>query len=113
MKDLPSGQKSTRNDIELHYHYDDLEPVRGAPYKLVFNSGQVLQGVLDQQGYALIPNAPPGRYRVELGEDERDYIPPPLEPDADLQRARNSRAQAERILQQERLHTPPAPFTPQ
>lgn len=105
MQALPSGQKNTRNDIELHYHYDDLEPVRGAPYKLVFTNGQVLQGVLNQQGYALIADAPLGRYHVELGEDERAYTPPPLETDKTLLDARNKRTEAERILQLERQQT--------
>jgi type VI secretion system secreted protein VgrG len=27
-------------DLELHYHYDDLSPVPGAPYKVTFENGR-------------------------------------------------------------------------
>ncbi|MCW7538029.1 type VI secretion system tip protein VgrG [Aquabacterium sp. A7-Y] len=61
--------------VELNYHYDDLEPIAGAPYKVVFESGAVFNGVLDGKGFARIEGVPPGAYRVEYGEDPREWKP--------------------------------------
>ena len=68
-------------DLELHYHYDDLSPVPGAPYKVTFENGVVLQGTLDANGYALLKSVPPGGYTVEYGEDSRDWACPAPPPD--------------------------------
>jgi hypothetical protein len=68
-------------DLELHYHYDDLSPVPGAPYKVTFENGAVMQGTLDANGYALLKSVPPGGYTVEYGEDSRDWACPAPPPD--------------------------------
>jgi hypothetical protein len=59
--------------IELDYRYDDLDPVPHAPYRLTFDNGLVMQGKLDDKGHAIITNAPPGAYKLELGEDPREW----------------------------------------
>jgi type VI secretion system secreted protein VgrG len=69
------------NDIELHYHYDDLSPVVRAPYKITFSSGSIRQGSLDANGYALVAAVPNETYTVEYGEDARDWEPPALPQD--------------------------------
>lgn len=68
-------------DLELNHHYGDLEPVVGAAFEVAFDSGQVFQGRLDDQGYALLSAVPAGRYRLTLGEDARPWVPPTLPPD--------------------------------
>ncbi len=59
--------------IELDYRYDDLDPVPHAPYRLTFDNGFVIQGKLDETGHAIVTNAPPGAYKLELGEDPREW----------------------------------------
>ncbi|MFC7422131.1 type VI secretion system Vgr family protein [Iodobacter arcticus] len=95
---LPKGE--WKNALELNYHYDDLEPVKGAPYKLTFSDGTIIEGKLDKQGHAQIKGPPPLPYTVEYGEDERPWQAPPLEKD---QTYKQKQSEAERILEQERL----------
>lgn len=64
------------NEIELLFHYDDLEGVPGAPYSVTFADGSIRKGTLDEKGRALLRNVPPGEYTVEFGEDPRDWEPP-------------------------------------
>ena len=79
---LPVGKiGETPDDLELHYQYDDLSPVVGAPYKVTFDNGTVRQGTLDVNGYALLSAVPKGTYQVEYGEDSRPWKAPPLEAD--------------------------------
>ncbi|RPE28315.1 type VI secretion system secreted protein VgrG [Acinetobacter sp. BIGb0102] len=40
--------------LELKYLYDDLKPVVQAPYKLMFEDGTMLEGILDTNGYAKV-----------------------------------------------------------
>ncbi len=61
--------------IEIDYRYDDLDPIPHAPYRLTFDNGVVMQGLLDEKGRATINNAPPGPYKLELGEDPREWQP--------------------------------------
>jgi type VI secretion system secreted protein VgrG len=68
-------------EIELHYHYDDLSPMVGAPYVITFEDGTKRQGTLDSDGYALLSGVPKGAYKIEYGEDSRDWQAPPPEPD--------------------------------
>lgn len=66
--------------IELNYHYDDLAPIKGAAYKVIFEDGSILNGILDDKGYAKVDGVPEGKkYMVEFGEDPVEWIPPPLE----------------------------------
>jgi hypothetical protein len=67
--------------LELHYQYDDLSAVAGSAYKLTFAGGEVLQGVLDADGRAVIENPPDGAYSVVYGESAVPTKPPAaLEP---------------------------------
>jgi type VI secretion system secreted protein VgrG len=68
-------------EIELSFDYDDLSPVVGAPYKVSFEDGTVMEGKLDAAGYKLLSGVPNCAYTVEYGEDRRDWKAPPLEPD--------------------------------
>jgi type VI secretion system secreted protein VgrG len=92
-------------DIELHYHYDDLSAVVGAPYKVTFEDGTVRQGTLDANGYALLGGVPNKSYTVEYGEDARpwealpDDEPPPDYKKADVQA--DGKAAIERMLAKE------------
>jgi type VI secretion system secreted protein VgrG len=65
------------NTIELMYHYDDLEGIPHAPYRVTFEGGNVLEGKLDSMGKAVLTTVPPGPYTVEFGEDPRTWSPPP------------------------------------
>ncbi len=65
--------------VELSYHYDDLVPVANAAYKVVFESGEVLQGTLGADGFARIEGVPKGAYIVEYGDDPAPWVPPPLD----------------------------------
>ena len=100
---LPQGLATEApREIELHFDYDDLRPVAGAPYKLTFDDGTVLQGTLDAQGFKLLSGVPAGAYTVEYGEDAATWSAPPLAPDAtefaqaDVQR--QGRTTIERML---------------
>jgi type VI secretion system secreted protein VgrG len=71
---LPTGAiNETQHFIELNHHYDDLEPVKGAAYKLIFDNGAVIRGKLDDNGFARHDGVPPGSAKVVWGEDERKW----------------------------------------
>ncbi|API75638.1 type VI secretion system Vgr family protein [Ralstonia pseudosolanacearum] len=59
--------------IELNHHYDDLEPVKGASYKLHFSDGTTISGKVDGNGFARHEGVPPGEAKVEWGEDVRTW----------------------------------------
>ena len=106
---LPVGTtKEPPLELELNYQYDDLTPVVGAPYKVTYESGEVFEGKLDASGRALIQDVPKGKYRVELGEDERPWAPPPLPPDEAPFRKSDVQAMGrdilERALEREEPH---------
>jgi type VI secretion system secreted protein VgrG len=69
---LPSVAEKP-NWIELNYAHDDLEPVKGAPYKLIFDNGAVIAGKLSDKGFARHDGVPDGTPKVEWGEDVRDW----------------------------------------
>lgn len=102
---LPVGSlKLPPEDVELHFHYDDLSPVASAPYKITFADGSTRQGTLDAQGYALEKAVPKGSYTVEYGEDGRPWQPPPRERETAAFHKVKTEGQAaiERMLAQER-----------
>jgi type VI secretion system secreted protein VgrG len=71
---LPTGAiNEAQHFIELNHHYDDLEPVKGAAYKLIFDNGAVIRGKLDDNGFARHDGVPPGSAKVVWGEDERKW----------------------------------------
>ncbi len=63
----------TQNWMELNYHYDDLSPVKGAPFKVFFEDGSYREGVLDDQGYAKLENVPKGKSEIFYGEDPAEF----------------------------------------
>ena len=102
---LPVGSVTLPpEDVELHFHYDDLSPVANAPYKITFADGSTRQGTLDAQGYALEKAVPKGSYTVEYGEDGRPWQPPPREKETTEFHKLKAQGQAaiERMLAQER-----------
>ncbi|MBO9530598.1 MAG: type VI secretion system tip protein VgrG, partial [Acinetobacter oleivorans] len=62
------------NWMELNYHYDDLSPVKGAPFKVFFEDGSYREGVLDSKGYAKLENIPSGKSEIYYGEDPSEFI---------------------------------------
>ncbi|AXW24568.1 type VI secretion system Vgr family protein [Ralstonia solanacearum] len=71
---LPAGALGeTPHFIELNHRYDDLEPVKGAPYKLHFSDGTTISGKVDGSGFARHEGVPPGSAKVEWGEDARTW----------------------------------------
>lgn len=55
-------QPVSRQDIHLHYHYDDLDqtPVRGVGYRVMLPDDSVVVGQLDEDGRARIPQVTVG-----------------------------------------------------
>lgn len=62
-------------DLSLDLRDWEGAPISGAKYKITFESGSVLSGILDEQGYTLHTNVPPESASVEYD------LPDPL-PDA-------------------------------
>ncbi|WP_071324351.1 type VI secretion system Vgr family protein [Janthinobacterium sp. 1_2014MBL_MicDiv] len=63
------------NFMELNYRWDDLQPMVGAPYVLLFDNGTRLEGKLDANGFARLENLPDRNAVVIYGEDEREAVP--------------------------------------
>ena len=63
------------NWLELQYRYDDLEPVKNADYRVVFENGASRSGTLDDKGTARLDAVPLEKYTVFYGEDTRDFKP--------------------------------------
>ncbi|WP_180082736.1 DUF2345 domain-containing protein, partial [Acinetobacter sp. YH12123] len=62
-----------QNWMELNYHYDDLSPVKGAPFKVFFEDGSYREGTLDDKGYAKLENVPKGKSEIYYGEDPSEF----------------------------------------
>jgi type VI secretion system secreted protein VgrG len=74
LPNLPSGTLTAPTHfIELSHRYDDLEPVRGAPYKVTFSDGSQRSGKLDGSGSVRIDGVPAGAATWVLGSDERQW----------------------------------------
>lgn len=77
--DLPALPKGDlRNKLELNLTDDNLKPVPGAPYKVVFDNGTTLTGKLDANGHALLRDVPDGTAQAFFGEDTRPFVQQPL-----------------------------------
>ncbi|MVW59665.1 type VI secretion system tip protein VgrG [Massilia sp. NEAU-DD11] len=89
------------NYLELNYRWDDMQPMVGAPYTVVFDNGVTRRGKLDKNGFAHLDNVPAIGATVMFGEDERDARPRrPWKPNA-LHGTRPSSAEhAEELLEQ-------------
>ena len=69
----PLPRFTINKEVDIYYHYDNLMPVVNAPFEAHFEDGTVIAGVLDENGYAHIEDAPNGRFHVLFGEDARDW----------------------------------------
>lgn len=77
--DLPALPKGDlHNRLELNLTDDNLKPVPGAPYKVVFDNGTTLTGKLDANGHALLRDVPDGTAQAFFGEDTRPFVQQPL-----------------------------------
>jgi type VI secretion system secreted protein VgrG len=66
---------NVNNFIELNYRWDDLQPMVGAPYTVLFDNGTSIEGKLDANGFARLENVPNRSAVVLYGEDEREPVP--------------------------------------
>ncbi|MGK5056737.1 type VI secretion system Vgr family protein [Janthinobacterium sp. LB2P49] len=71
---LPQAGQA-KNFLELNYRWDDLQPMVGAPYTLLFANGITMEGKLDAHGFARLDDIPNSGAVVLYGEDERDAEP--------------------------------------
>ena len=61
--------------IDLFLSYSDGEPVQGATYKLVDQTGASFEGTLDNVGKASVSGVAPGEFNIDYGEDSREFMP--------------------------------------
>ncbi|MDO1510026.1 hypothetical protein Q0X79_11755, partial [Neisseria sp. MVDL18-041461] len=71
----PLPRFTINKGVDIYYTYDDLMPVVNAPFDVHFEDGTIISGVLDENGYAHIEDAPNGRFHVVFGEDIREWKP--------------------------------------
>nr|WP_314539329.1 type VI secretion system tip protein TssI/VgrG [uncultured Massilia sp.] len=73
---LPNLPKAStlENYMELNYRWDDMQPMVGAPYSVVFDTGVTVTGKLDARGFSRLGNIPAGAAKASFGEDERDAV---------------------------------------
>ncbi|WP_312625528.1 type VI secretion system tip protein VgrG [Scandinavium sp.] len=83
------GAIANQVDIALNFFDQSNQPIAGAGYQITFEGGQVLQGELDEQGYALHKNVPNEDAKVvyQLPEPQPDTPWPPY---SDLLQATSS-----------------------
>jgi type VI secretion system secreted protein VgrG len=93
-------------DLELYYDYDDLTPMVDAPYKVTFAGGTVAEGVLDENGYALLQGVPNESYIVAYGEDARPWEAPELQDDAKFKKT-VAQEEGKSLIEQALKSTPP------
>jgi uncharacterized protein (DUF2345 family) len=60
--------------IAVERLYADGSPAKGAPYKIELSNGTIKRGRLDDEGQARIEGVERGSARIELGEDEREWM---------------------------------------
>ncbi|PYD90366.1 type VI secretion system tip protein VgrG, partial [Pseudomonas syringae pv. pisi] len=70
---LMKEAKANPTWLELNLHYDNLEPVPGASYRVDFADGSTREGVLDEDSFARLENVPQGPAKVYYGEDPRPF----------------------------------------
>ncbi len=61
--------------VDLFLSYSDGEPVQGAAYKLVDQTGASFEGTLDNAGKASVSGVAPGEFNIDYGEDSREFMP--------------------------------------
>ena len=71
---LPQGLAGEKpNFIELNYHDENLQPLAGYPYRVVFDDGSVRTGTLDANGHARMDGVPNKAAEVFFGESLKPY----------------------------------------
>ena len=89
------------NHLDLNYRWDDLQPMIGAPYTVVFDNGITRRGKLDQNGFVHLASVPASGASVIFGEDERDARPRrPRQPNALHGKKPSSVEHASELLEQ-------------
>ncbi|SDH76801.1 protein of unknown function [Vibrio xiamenensis] len=61
--------------VDLTLTYSDGDPVQGATYTLTDQTGGVFEGNLDNKGKSSVSGVAPGEFKVEYGEDTREFMP--------------------------------------
>ncbi|MFA0486002.1 PAAR-like domain-containing protein [Vibrio sp. 10N.222.55.B11] len=61
--------------VDLFLSYSDGEPVQGATYKLIDQTGASFEGTLDNVGKASVSGVAPGEFNIDYGEDSREFMP--------------------------------------
>jgi hypothetical protein len=78
-KPLPEPYEEKSGHLKLFYHDSDLNPVPRASYRVEFKDGTMREGVLDDNGEALLEDIPPGQADVYFGYSPDEVILPKLE----------------------------------
>lgn len=78
--------------VDIFLSYSDGDPVQGATYELVDQTGAKFSGSLGNDGKASVGGVAPGEFHIEYGEDTREFTPnnptqanPKFNPQADAQ----------------------------
>ncbi|MGC3835188.1 PAAR-like domain-containing protein [Moritella viscosa] len=61
--------------VDLFLSYADGDPVQGATYSLIDQTGAAFEGSLGNDGAASIGGVAPGGFTIEYGEDSREFQP--------------------------------------
>jgi type VI secretion system secreted protein VgrG len=75
---LMETAKANPTWLELNLHYNNLEPVPGASYRVDFADGSTREGVLDDDGFARLEDVPKGSAKIYYGEDPRPFEREPV-----------------------------------
>jgi len=70
-----SAEEEGTYSVDLTLSYADGDPVQGATYTLVDQTGSVFEGNLNTSGKASISGIAPGEFSIEYGEDTREFSP--------------------------------------
>jgi type VI secretion system secreted protein VgrG len=77
LPNLPSGTISQApHELELNYVREDLTPLPGYTYKVVFEDGSTRTGQLDGNGHALLQGVPAGPAQIYFGESPKTWTAP-------------------------------------
>ena len=75
---LPVPFVDSSGQLKLFYHDSDLNPIPRASYRVEFEDGSVREGVLDDNGEALLEDTPLGQANVYFGYSTDDAILPTI-----------------------------------
>lgn len=75
---LPVPFVDNTGQLKLFYHDSDLNPIPRVSYRVEFDDGSVREGILDDNGEALLEDTPLGHANVFFGYSTDDAILPSL-----------------------------------